>query len=140
MGTLENPRFIGQALLAFGLVLPVLLFAQTSKGDLKLDVRDSSGAAVSASGVAINLDSGVRRGFKTDPQGAYTLLGLPYGRYQVQISKEGFATASVVIDVQSASSSQSIALSVGTQRFTADVVSMTPLPGDDRARSEIPLP
>ncbi len=125
---------------AFGLLFPVLLFSQPPTGDLKIDVKDSSGAAVSAKGIAISLDTGVRRAFETNPQGSYTLSGLSYGRYQLQISQQGFSTASVVVDLNAASVSQSITLSVGTQRFSVDVVSMAPLPGDDRTRDEIPLP
>ncbi len=122
------------------LLLPVILFGQAVTGDLKIDVRDSSGAPVSATGIVVNLNSGVRRPFETDDQGSHTLSGLPYGRYQVQVSKEGFSTASVVVDVQSPATSRSITLAVGRQRFSVDVVSMTPLPGVDRSRDEIPLP
>jgi outer membrane receptor protein involved in Fe transport len=111
-----------------------------SMGDLKLEVKDSSGAAVSAKGIATSLDSGVKRAFDTDSQGSYTLSGLPYGRYRVQISKQGFTTASVVVDLQTSSDSRSITMSIGVQQVAVDVVSMTPLPGDDRARDEIPLP
>ena len=129
-----------RAFFVFSLFLTVLLFGQSGAGDLEIDVKDSSGGAVSAKGIAVSLDSGVRRAFETDAQGSYTLSGLPYGRYRVQISKEGFSTASVVVDLQSAKASQSIMLSVGTSQFSVDVVSMTPLPGDDRTRNEIPLP
>jgi outer membrane receptor protein involved in Fe transport len=115
------------------------LWAQ-STGDLKIDVKDSSGAGVSAKGVAVNLDSGITHAFETNAQGTYTLSALPYGRYRVQITKQGFSTASLVVDLESSSASGSLTLSVGTSGFAVDVVSATPLPGDDRTRDEIPLP
>ena len=90
-----NARLVRQAFLC--VLLPASLFAQV--GELKIDVKDPSGAAVSAKGMAVSLESGVRRAFETDAQGSSMLSGLPYGRYKVQISKEGFSAASVVIDL-----------------------------------------
>ena len=134
------PRFASLAVFTLGLFPPVLLFGQAATGDLKVDVKDSSGAAVSAKGVAVSIDSGVSRAFETDSQGSYMLSALPYGRYRIQISKQGFSSASVVVDLQSSNASQSVTLSVGSQQFSVDVVSMTPLPGDNRTPEEIPLP
>jgi outer membrane receptor protein involved in Fe transport len=126
------------ALLA-AIVLNTPTWAQ-STGDIKIDVKDSSGAAVSAKGTAVSLDSGVKHAFETDAQGSYTLLGLAYGHYQVQISKEGFSTATVVVDLETGNESRSITLSVGTSGYAVSVVSTTPLPGVDLTRDEIPLP
>src|SRR5579884_2733344 len=100
-----------------GLLLPVLLFAQAHQGDITINVTDASGAAVSANGVAVSVESGVRHPFKTDEQGSYTLSGLPYGSYQLRITKQGFSTASVIVDLHSAKVSRSITLSVGRQQF-----------------------
>src|SRR5215471_3118181 len=111
-----------------------------SAGDLKIEVKDSSGGAVSAKGMAVSLDSGVKRSFETSAQGTYTLSGLAYGRYQIQVSRAGFSTASFVVDLETASESRSITLSLGTAGYAVDVVSATPLPGVDRTRDEIPLP
>src|SRR5262249_16365466 len=109
--------------------------------ELRVDVRDSSGAAMSAAtGIARSLESGVNHRFETDAQGAYTLSGLLYGRYRIQVSKQGFATSTVIAIVQSASASQEITLLVGTPEFGVNVVSVTPLPGDDRTSDDVPLP
>src|ERR1700722_49379 len=78
-----------------------VLRAQQSTGEIRLEVRDPSGAPVVASGMLRNLAGGAERTFQTDALGTYRLPGLPYGRYRLEISKTGFATLVVPIDVQS---------------------------------------
>ncbi len=78
------------------------LHGQSPEGEIRVQVKDPSGAAMEASGKLESLAPGVRRSFQTDAQGTYTLGNLPYGRYRLEISKTGFATQSVLIDVQSA--------------------------------------
>ena len=57
---------------------------------------------------------------------------LPYGRYRLEISKAGFATQSVLIDVQSATPiSRTITMALGAQTAKVDVVATTPLRGID---------
>ncbi len=111
-----------------------------SMGTLTIEVKDSSGAAVAAKGVATSVDRGVTRSFETDAQGVGTISDLPFGRYRIQVSRDGFATGSTVVDLQSARESRSITLSIGAHQVSVDVVSMTPLPGDDRTPDQIPLP
>jgi outer membrane receptor protein involved in Fe transport len=117
------------------------LRAQNSTAEIRIDVRDPSGAAMQASGRLQNLGGGVDRNFATDGQGAYDFQGLPRGRYRLTISKDGFATQSVVIDVQSATPiSRTITMALATQAANIDVVAATPLAGTDLARDEIPAP
>ena len=55
-----------------------------------------------------------RRDFQTDAQGTFTLGNLPFGRYRLKISKTGFATQSVSIDVQSATPvSRTVSMALG---------------------------
>src|ERR1700723_2808457 len=78
------------------------VWGQTREGEVRVQVKDSSGTAMEASGKFVNLGTGVERSFQTDPLGTFTLGGLPFGRYRLELSKAGFATQSVVIEVQSA--------------------------------------
>jgi len=55
-----------------------------------------------AAGTIHGLRNGITRIFETDGQGTYTVGSLPYGSYRLEIVKDGFATQSVLIDVQSA--------------------------------------
>ena len=55
-------------------------------------VTDPSGAAVMAAAVtAKNLDTALSRTTATDSAGRYVFFGLPVGRYEVRVQKEGFA-------------------------------------------------
>mgnify|MGYP003353090532 CR=1 FL=1 len=58
-------------------------FAQRGVGEVRLQVRDESGAAVVASGVVSSESVEVRRSFETGNDGNVILAALPYGRYQI---------------------------------------------------------
>jgi outer membrane receptor protein involved in Fe transport len=124
------------------LILPCFtLLAQAPLGEIHLDVKDSSGASMQVSGTIENPSARMNRNFQTDAQGRYNFPSLPYGRYRLEIHKGGFATQSVLIDVQSAipvSRSITIALATATSRI--DVVAATPLPGTDLALDQMSVP
>jgi outer membrane receptor protein involved in Fe transport len=116
-------------------------FAQQPTGEIRVAVRDSSGSAASASGVLQNLGTGRRQTFTAGSLGTYELTNLPYGRYRLQVSKDGFATHSEVLTIESpAPVTRSITLAVGVASFAVDVVGTTPLAGVDRPVEEIPAP
>jgi hypothetical protein len=79
-----------------------LLRAQAPTGEIRIEVKDPSGAAVNASGTLQNLSTGVTQRFETASGGGYTLRALPFGRYRLEVAKTGFATQSSRIDIQSA--------------------------------------
>ncbi len=115
------------------------LWAQTN-GDIKLEVKDSSGAAVPASGTLRNLDSGANRAFQTDPQGGFDFTNLPYGSYEIRVSKSGFGPQIVQVDVRSAAPvPETVMLEVSSQRSSVDVVSVSPLPGSVVPIADLPM-
>jgi outer membrane receptor protein involved in Fe transport len=104
-------------------------------------VKDPSGAAVAATGKLENLATGENRNFETDAQGLSTLSGLPDGRYRLEVTKVGFATQSVLVDVKSGSPvSRTITLALAAQASRIDVVAATPLPGTDLPLDQIAAP
>jgi outer membrane receptor protein involved in Fe transport len=123
------------------LLAALTLHAQTPSGEIRLQVKDPSGAAMEVSGKLESLSPGVQRNFQTNAQGTYTLESLPYGRYRLEVSKSGFATQSAVIDVRPGRSiSRTITMSLASQTSKVDVVSATPLGGTDLARDQIAAP
>jgi outer membrane receptor protein involved in Fe transport len=106
-----------------------------------VQVKDPTGAAMEASGKLEGLAPESQRSFQTDTQGTFTLGNLPYGRYRLQISKPGFVTQSISIDVHSASPiSRTITMALGAQASKVDVVATTALPGIELPINEIPTP
>jgi outer membrane receptor protein involved in Fe transport len=133
-------RAMGSALCAVVVLLcPMLLSGQNSGGEIRLAVKDPSGAAMQAS---VHLaGSGGDRRFQTDAQGTYTFSNLPNGRYRLEVSKDGFTTQSMPIDVQSGTPvSRTVTLALATQASEVDVVATTPLRGIDLPLNEIPAP
>ncbi len=126
-------------LLLLGSATPI--GAQRPAGEIRLEVKDPSGAAMQASGKLQDLASGVVRSFQTDTQGSYAFPSLPYARYRLEVSRSGFATQSLLIDVQSpAPIARTVTMPLGTASAQIDVVATTPLAGSGQSLREIPAP
>jgi outer membrane receptor protein involved in Fe transport len=114
--------------------------AQQSSGEIQLQVKDSSGAAMPASGTLHQMGA-KQQTFRTDPQGRYRFRNLPYGRYKLEVSQPGFVTQSVVIDVESATPiARTVTMALGSQTAKVDVVATTPLAGTDLSIEQIAAP
>ena len=123
------------------LCVTALLCGQAQPGEIRIQVQDSSGLAMEASGKLESLASKTDLSFQTDRQGAYTFPNLPSGRYRLEVSKTGFATQSVLIDVEPGTPvSRTVMMALATQASRIDVVAATPLPGTDLPIDEIPAP
>jgi outer membrane receptor protein involved in Fe transport len=126
---------------AVSLLYPILLQAQPSTGQIRLEVKDPSGAALVASGKLDNLATGEQRSFQTDSQGVYTFSALPFGKYRLEISSEGFATQSLSLDLQSAAPiRRTLTMVLASQEAKVEVVGATPLSGTDLAPNQIAAP
>jgi outer membrane receptor protein involved in Fe transport len=118
-----------------------LLLAQSPTSQIRIEVTDPSGAAVEASGELQNVATGSEQNFQTDPRGTYTFANLPLGRYRLQVSKSGFATQTILLDLPSAVPVvRAVILALLTQSSKIDVVAATPLPGTDLPLDDIPAP
>ncbi len=123
------------------LSLLLMLQAQPPNGEIRIEIKDPSGAAVGASGTLRNLTTGMERNFQTDAHGTYDFTSLPYSRYRIQISKSGFAAQSMEIDVQGGTPIlRTLTLALATARTKIDVVAATPLAGMDLSLSQIAGP
>jgi outer membrane receptor protein involved in Fe transport len=117
------------------------LYGQSSNGQIRVQIKDPSGAAMEASGTLQNLLSGVQSNFKTDAQGRYVFGDLPYGRYRLEISRSGFATQSAEMEVQAGKPvSRTITMQLTSQTFKTDVVSATPLAGTELSTEQVAGP
>jgi outer membrane receptor protein involved in Fe transport len=117
-----------------------LLRGQQPTGEIRLQVKDSSGAGMEASGRLRSPSGAFDRSFRTDQQGTATLSDLPLGRYRLEVSKAGFATQSELIDVESGPISRTFTMTIGVQSSTVDVVATTPLAGTDLSIDQIAGP
>jgi len=114
---------------------------QQQLGELRLEVKDPAANAMEAVGRLESLVTGATRSFQTDAQGKHTFDDLSFGRYRLEVSKEGFATQSVLIDIRSATPvMRTVTLVVGSLAFKMDVIATTPLPGVALEPNEIPAP
>ena len=144
-GNIRDMRslFPGSARLLCLVLLSIssLLRAQPPSGEIRLQVNDSSGASMRASGILRNSTTGAVQNFQTDATGAFDFTGLTFGRYRLQVSQSGFNTESVSVAVPSAAPvSQVVTMTIGAQAAQVDVVSSTPLAGSDLSADQVPGP
>jgi outer membrane receptor protein involved in Fe transport len=122
------------------LLAGALLRAQNPAGEIRLQVKDPSGAGMQAGGKLAE-PGGTERSFETDAQGHYIVGGLPFGRYRIEVSSAGFAKQTLTVEVRSAAAvERTIVLPVSSEAASVDVVAATPLPGTDLPLSDIPAP
>jgi outer membrane receptor protein involved in Fe transport len=128
---------VGACLLAWALPLR----ADNNSGEIRLAVRDPSGAAMQAGGTLRGLSTGIERAFQTDAKGTVTFERLPFGRYRLEVSSAGFATQSMLIDVPSETAvTRAVTMPLESQAYTVEVIETTPLAGVDLSPREIPGP
>jgi len=127
----------GLALLFF---LTGPLSAQAQTGEIRLEVKDPSGAGVEASGTIENSSAGIRRNFQTDAQGRYASGPLPMAVYRVEVERAGFASQILSIEVRSQTPVvETITLALKAVESSVQVET-TPLPGGDVLIELIPSP
>jgi len=109
--------------------------AQQITSTIRIEVKDSSGAAVQA---FLKLGS---QALQTDPQGVGEFHNLNLGHYRIEISKAGFATQNIEIDIKSAAPvSRAVTLAIVALSSRVDVVAATPLAGTDLSKNQIAGP
>jgi len=116
-------------------------YGQNRTGEVRIEVRDPSGGGVAASGKLENPSAGTVQRFSTDSQGIHSFTGLPPALYRLEVTAPGFATESVALDVQPATSiTRTVTLALSAQAVHVDVVGATPLAGTGLSPTQIPLP
>ena len=75
--------------------------AQHERGEIRLEVRDPKGGALVASVDLVSEANQVRRSFLTGQDGSYAARELPFGRYHLRVTREGFLSCEQLIEVHS---------------------------------------
>ena len=113
--------------------------SDVSVGTIRLQVNDPSGAGLRASGSLTG--PGTKRRFQTDVQGAFSLTGLAFGEYELQISRSGFVSRKFTVQVNSAApDSLEVTLVVQGTSTNITVISPTPIGQATQSLDEIPVP
>jgi hypothetical protein len=94
-------HFLIFAALAILCLAASTLHAQRVRGELRIEVHDSAGAAASADAELLSEANQLHRTFKIAQDGHYTAQDLPFGVYRLNINAEGFAPWTSLVDVRS---------------------------------------
>jgi outer membrane cobalamin receptor len=92
-------RLLGVATLFF--VIALSTRAQRARGELRLEVHDPQGTAVSPKGELVSEANGFHRTFVTGPEGRYVAQDLPFGVYRLSLQAQGFAPWSDLVEIRS---------------------------------------
>ena len=108
------------------------LFGQINSGGLRLRVIDPSGSGVKADVQIVSEANEYHHALTTSDEGGLALYQLPYGVYQLEIRRPGFAVTSVTVEIRSTipaeytvqlqlpSLSQSVVVSAATTLINPD--------------------
>jgi hypothetical protein len=77
------------------------LLAQSTQGEIRLQVRDSNGHAMAASGLLTSDMNRVQRTFEVGSMGSLAMRDMPFGVYRVVLRAPGFADHSEMIEIHS---------------------------------------
>jgi outer membrane cobalamin receptor len=95
----KTTPFMGVAAIFFLSVLSAQ--AQRVRGELRLEVHDPHGSAVSPAGELVSEANGFRRSFVAGPEGRYVAQDLSFGVYRLSLHAEGFAAWSELVEIRS---------------------------------------
>jgi len=121
-------------LMMTGLFLCSTLQAQTAQGSIAGTVKDPKDALVpNATVEVLNTATGVRQSTKTNNAGAFSVISLNPGSYNVVVSKTGFETSvTSAVTVSTAQlSTVNVTLAVGSETTTVTVTADLLLTKDD---------
>ena len=82
-------------------LISMSLFSQSNSGELRLKVTDPSGRGVKTTVQIVSSGNQYRNALATNDQGDLDVQRLPYGIYQLQIERTGFAAKSQTVEVRS---------------------------------------
>ncbi len=111
------------------------IHGQQPTGELRLAVEDASGAGTQAAGT---LDD---QAFQTDAQGQYDFKNLASGRHRLKVSRAGFATQVIAVEVGAGGTvNETVKLELASTASRVDVVDTTPLAGANLTKDQIAAP
>jgi outer membrane cobalamin receptor len=114
----KTTRFIGVGALFFLSVLSAR--AQRVRGELRLEVHDPHGAAMSPAGELVSEANGFRKSFVAGPEGRYVAQDLPFGVYRLSLQADGFARWSDLVEIRSEVPVR-VAVTLGVAPLTTEV-------------------
>jgi hypothetical protein len=97
--TKPNLRWL--SLLAFFVFGAAATYAQRVRGELRLEVRDPQGTALSPAAELVSDANQLRRSFQVNPDGRYVMQDLPFGVYRLSLNAKGFAPWSDLVEIRS---------------------------------------
>src|SRR5947209_11700737 len=123
------------ALLTASLLLPTAL-AQRGTGELRLEVKDGTGAAAAATVDLVNDAAKTHQTVELAPDGKYTYKNLPFGLYRVLVTRTGFTPTNELIEIRSeVPRSREIVLGIQPVETAVQVTESSTLVDPNRTRT-----
>src|SRR5215469_1158395 len=81
-------------------ILTVAVHAQRARGELRIEVRDSQGAAIACNAELVSQENQFHRSFQIASEGQYLAHDIPFGVYRLSVDAKGFAPWAEVLEVR----------------------------------------
>ena len=113
----------------------------TKTGEIRLQVKDPTGHPLQTHGTLYGPLAGASRAFESASDGSLTIPDLAFGRYQLLLSRSGFAAQTIEFQVQSSTPvARNVRLLVDSVSTSVHVIASTPIGTLDVPLSDVPLP
>ena len=76
-------------------------FGQSTSGELRVDVRDSTGLPVSCQVMLVSEANDISQRLQTNAHGQSVAKRIPFGRYRITVDQPGFSRYDALVDVDS---------------------------------------
>ena len=81
-------------------ILTVAVHAQRARGELRIEVRDSQGAAIACNAELVSQENQFHRSFQIASERQYLAHDIPFGVYRLSVDAKGFAPWAEVLEVR----------------------------------------
>ena len=98
---MRNSLYFRFCLAALAAALSPCAFAQRGTGELRLSVKDGTGAGVAATVELVNQSTDTRQSVKVPADVRYSFKNLPFGFYRLLVTHSGFTPSSELIEIRS---------------------------------------
>lgn len=115
--------------------------SEVQRGSIRLQITDPAGAGLRARGNLTGLSNSVNLTTQSDSQGIWTANNLPFGRYRIDISRNGFGSQRIEVTIDSTQPvHREISLLLLSISTSVSVIAPTPIGGDGISLEQTPVP
>lgn len=134
-------RIFASLLLAVSVAACAQSAPEHDRGSIRLQITDPAGAGLRARGSLVGLSNSVNLTTQSNSQGIWTANSLPFGRYRIDISRNGFGSKRIEVTINRIEPvDRIVTLPLQGISTSVSVIAPTPIGGDGVGLEQTPVP